>query len=179
MCCRCRSKPGTALSRDHLHRRLFGGYRHGHRCVVALAIMISNDMVSADFPEATAAGAAEPRERFCQDTAAYPTHRDLRRAGARLCVFPLRRQHTGLAKIGLLSFAAICANRTRHVRGLIWRRANARGAIAGLTSGFLVWAYLLFLPSLARTITPGSRPACSASCCLASRCSSRNMPTRW
>ena len=32
--------------------------------------------------------------------------------------------------------------------GLIWRRANARGAILGLSSGFLIWAYLLFLPSL-------------------------------
>jgi len=32
--------------------------------------------------------------------------------------------------------------------GLIWRRANARGAILGLSSGFVIWIYLLFLPSL-------------------------------
>ena len=55
---------------------------------------------------------------------------------------------TGLAKIGLLSFTAIAQIAPAMFGGLIWRRANARGAIAGLTIGFLVWAYLLFLPSL-------------------------------
>src|ERR1044072_4516345 len=30
---------------------------------------------------------------------------------------------------------------------MIWRPANARGAILGLTSGFTIWVYLLFLPS--------------------------------
>src|SRR5690606_29894498 len=33
--------------------------------------------------------------------------------------------------------------------GLVWRRGTARGAIAGMTAGFLVWAYTLLLPSFA------------------------------
>ncbi len=54
----------------------------------------------------------------------------------------------GLASIGLLSFAAIAQIAPALFGGLIWRRANARGAILGLTSGFVIWVYLLFLPSL-------------------------------
>ncbi|MDO9416285.1 PAS domain-containing hybrid sensor histidine kinase/response regulator [Pararhizobium sp.] len=55
---------------------------------------------------------------------------------------------TGLASIGLLAFAAIAQMAPALLGGLVWRQANARGAIAGMTSGALVWAYLLFLPSL-------------------------------
>jgi Na+/proline symporter/signal transduction histidine kinase/CheY-like chemotaxis protein len=54
----------------------------------------------------------------------------------------------GLASLGLLSFAAISQMAPALFGGLVWRQANARGAIAGMTLGFLVWAYLLFLPSL-------------------------------
>ena len=32
--------------------------------------------------------------------------------------------------------------------GLIWRRGTARGAVAGMIVGSLVWLYMLFLPSL-------------------------------
>ncbi|MDF2371463.1 MAG: PAS domain-containing hybrid sensor histidine kinase/response regulator [Rhizobiaceae bacterium] len=53
----------------------------------------------------------------------------------------------GLASIGLLSFAAIAQFAPALLGGLIWKRANARGAIAGLSSGMFVWTYLLFVPS--------------------------------
>ena len=53
-----------------------------------------------------------------------------------------------LAQIGLLSFAAISQIAPAFVGGLIWRGANARGAIAGLTVGIAIWAYTLLLPSL-------------------------------
>ena len=33
--------------------------------------------------------------------------------------------------------------------GLIWRHGTARGALAGMTAGILVWAYTLLLPSFA------------------------------
>ncbi len=56
--------------------------------------------------------------------------------------------NAGLASIGLLSFAAIAQFAPAMFGGLIWKRANARGAIAGLVSGMLVWVYLLLLPSL-------------------------------
>ncbi len=54
-----------------------------------------------------------------------------------------------LASIGLLSFAAIAQLAPAFFGGLIWRGANARGAIAGMTAGFLVWAYTLLLPTFA------------------------------
>src|SRR5690606_34688488 len=55
---------------------------------------------------------------------------------------------SGLASIGLLSFAAVAQMAPSLLGGLVWRRANARGAILGLSLGFLSWAYLLFVPSL-------------------------------
>jgi Na+/proline symporter/CheY-like chemotaxis protein len=54
-----------------------------------------------------------------------------------------------LASIGLLSFAAIAQLAPAFFGGLIWRRATARGALAGMTIGVVVWAYTLLLPSLA------------------------------
>jgi Na+/proline symporter/signal transduction histidine kinase len=54
-----------------------------------------------------------------------------------------------LAAIGLLSFAAVAQLAPAFFGGLIWRRATARGAIAGMIAGFAVWAYTLFLPSVA------------------------------
>jgi signal transduction histidine kinase/CheY-like chemotaxis protein len=54
-----------------------------------------------------------------------------------------------LASIGLLSFAAVAQLAPAFFGGLIWRRATARGALAGMTIGILAWAYTLLLPSLA------------------------------
>jgi Na+/proline symporter/CheY-like chemotaxis protein len=54
-----------------------------------------------------------------------------------------------LAAIGLLSFAAVAQLSPAFFGGLVWRRATARGALAGMTAGIVVWAYTLLLPSLA------------------------------
>src|SRR5262249_58701719 len=54
-----------------------------------------------------------------------------------------------LASIGLLSFAAVAQLAPAFLGGLFWRRANARGALAGMTIGILIWAYTLMLPSFA------------------------------
>ncbi len=51
-----------------------------------------------------------------------------------------------LASIGLLSFAAMAQFAPAFFGGLIWRRATARGAIAGILAGTAVWAYTLLLP---------------------------------
>src|SRR5262249_55195662 len=48
-----------------------------------------------------------------------------------------------------LSFAAIAQLAPAFFGGLIWRRATARGALAGMAIGILTWAYTLLLPSLA------------------------------
>ncbi len=52
-----------------------------------------------------------------------------------------------LAAIGLLAFAAIAQIGPALIGGLYWRRATARGAIAGLVTGIAVWSYTLLLPS--------------------------------
>jgi signal transduction histidine kinase/CheY-like chemotaxis protein len=49
-----------------------------------------------------------------------------------------------------LSFAAIAQLAPAFFGGLIWRRATARGAIAGMTIGILAWIYTLLLPSFAQ-----------------------------
>ena len=54
-----------------------------------------------------------------------------------------------LASIGLLSFAAVAQLAPAFFGGLIWRRATARGALAGMSCGILVWAYTLLLPNFA------------------------------
>ncbi len=55
---------------------------------------------------------------------------------------------TALVSIGLLSFAALAQIAPAFFGGLFWRRGTARGAVAGMIAGSLVWTYLLFLPSL-------------------------------
>ncbi len=56
--------------------------------------------------------------------------------------------NASLAEIGLLSFTAIAQFAPAFFIGLVWRRATARGAVAGILIGFLVWAYTLLLPKL-------------------------------
>ncbi|MDC7786383.1 PAS-domain containing protein [Rhodoplanes sp. TEM] len=52
-----------------------------------------------------------------------------------------------LASIGLLSFAAISQLAPAFFGGLFWRRATARGAVAGMVVGFSAWTWTLLLPS--------------------------------
>ncbi|WP_417685080.1 NahK/ErcS family hybrid sensor histidine kinase/response regulator [Roseibium sp.] len=56
-----------------------------------------------------------------------------------------------LVSIGLLSFAAIGQFAPAFVGALVWRRATARGAIAGLVVGFALWLYTLLLPTFAQS----------------------------
>jgi Na+/proline symporter len=56
-----------------------------------------------------------------------------------------------LASIGLLSFAAAAQFMPLIVFGLYWPGSTRTGAIAGLSTGFVLWAYTLFLPTLARS----------------------------
>lgn len=54
---------------------------------------------------------------------------------------------SALSDIGLLAFAAIAQFAPAFFGGLIWRRATARGAIAGMLAGFAVWIYTLAMPT--------------------------------
>lgn len=61
--------------------------------------------------------------------------------------FRLSAKSDALAAIGLISFAGVAQFLPSVIGGLYWRQASAKGAFAGLTAGFLIWAYTLFLPS--------------------------------
>ncbi|MGY3134322.1 Na+/proline symporter/two-component sensor histidine kinase [Bradyrhizobium sp. USDA 4501] len=63
--------------------------------------------------------------------------------------------NTQLVAIGLLSFAAITQLAPAFFGGLFWRRATARGAMAGMLVGFATWLYTLFIPSFLETSTTG------------------------
>ena len=52
-----------------------------------------------------------------------------------------------LAQVGLISFAAVAQFAPAFFGALVWKRATARGAMAGLLAGTLLWAYTLLLPS--------------------------------
>ena len=56
-----------------------------------------------------------------------------------------------LVASGLISFAAAAQFAPPILIGLYWKRANRRGALIGLGGGFLVWAYTLMLPAMARS----------------------------
>src|SRR5215831_7871241 len=113
---------------------------------VALSIMVSNDMVVPLVLQRA------PRSRAAADFG------DFLLKVRRFAIFAIMAMayfyyralgNTQLAAIGLLSFAAIAQLAPAFFGGLIWRRATARGAIAGMAVGILVWAYTLLLPSFA------------------------------
>jgi len=115
---------------------------------VALAITVSNDLVMpillrrrAGQAEAAAAGEIGARVLFVRRAAIL---------GVLFFGYLYAQLASGaaLASIGLLSFAAIAQIAPAFLGGLMWRRGTARGAVAGMVLGSLVWLYVLFLPSL-------------------------------
>ena len=114
---------------------------------VALAIMVSNDILMPMV--------LKRREAYITGRADIGT---LLLAARRLAIFAILllaylyyrlAGEAQLASIGLLSFAAVAQLAPAFFGGLIWRRATARGAIAGMSVGILIWAYTLLLPSFA------------------------------
>ncbi|MGC4026467.1 MAG: PAS domain-containing hybrid sensor histidine kinase/response regulator [Mesorhizobium sp.] len=116
---------------------------------VALSIMISNDLVIPIFLRRLLT--SSPRENEDWSTVIL----NIRRAAIFIILFGAflyYRESTGssrLSAIGLMSFAAIAQFAPAFVGGLIWRGANSRGAILGMSAGILVWGYTLLLPTLA------------------------------
>jgi Na+/proline symporter/signal transduction histidine kinase/CheY-like chemotaxis protein len=52
-----------------------------------------------------------------------------------------------LAQTGLISFAAVAQFAPAFFLGMMWKRATAAGAKAGVLAGFITWAYTLLIPS--------------------------------
>ena len=113
---------------------------------VALSIMISNDLV---VPLLLRRRLLDVREREDVSTLLL----NIRRSaifGILILGYMFYRMigdSVALASIGLLSFSAIAQLAPAFFGGLVWRRATARGAIAGILAGFAVWAYTLLLPA--------------------------------
>ena len=120
---------------------------------VALAIMISNDLVMPlvlrrSSEDTIIASSGEDMSRilmlirrvaiFVTLLLAYAYYRAIGDTAA-------------LNAIGLLSFAAIAQFAPAFFGGLFWRRATARGAIAGMITGFALWVYTLLLPTFAQS----------------------------
>ena len=115
---------------------------------VALAIMISNEIV---VPGPAARHAAAPG---CPPTWARFIL-NVRRSSIVVILllgyaYYRMAGTAALASIGLLAFAAIAQLAPAFFGGLLWRRATARGAVAGMLAGFAVWAYTLLLPTFAQ-----------------------------
>ena len=53
-----------------------------------------------------------------------------------------------LASIGLTAFVAAIQFAPALIGAVYWKRATRKGAIAGLITGFSIWLYTLFIPSL-------------------------------
>ncbi|HEY4999712.1 MAG TPA: ATP-binding protein, partial [Usitatibacter sp.] len=56
-----------------------------------------------------------------------------------------------LVSIGLISFAAVAQFAPALLGGLYWKGGTRNGALAGLSAGFVVWAYTLLLPAFAQS----------------------------
>lgn len=116
---------------------------------VALSIMISNDLVIPLFLRRLLR--TDHREKDDWSTIIL----NIRRAAIFIILFVAflyyreTTHNTRLAAIGLISFAAIAQFAPAFFGGLIWRGANARGALLGMGAGFTIWAYTLLFPSLA------------------------------
>lgn len=57
-------------------------------------------------------------------------------------------EHYTLVSLGLVSFVAVAQFGPVILGGIFWKGGSRAGALTGLISGFLVWAYTLFFPSL-------------------------------
>ena len=61
--------------------------------------------------------------------------------------FRLSGGSAALAAIGLISFAGVAQVLPAMLGGIFWRGATRVGAAAGLSIGFMTWAFTMFLPS--------------------------------
>jgi Na+/proline symporter/signal transduction histidine kinase len=113
---------------------------------VALAIMLSNDIVMPLLLKRRAILAIQPDDAGAR----LLTIRRVAIFAILLLAYVYYRSagNAQLAAIGLLSFAAVAQFAPAFLGALLWRRGTARGAIAGMTAGIMLWGYTLLLPSI-------------------------------
>jgi Na+/proline symporter/nitrogen-specific signal transduction histidine kinase len=65
--------------------------------------------------------------------------------------FRIAGEAYALVSIGLISFAAVAQFGPALLGGMYWKGGTRAGALAGLATGFAVWAWTLMLPSIAKS----------------------------
>ncbi|MGQ3676192.1 sodium:solute symporter family transporter [Xanthobacter sp. TB0139] len=65
--------------------------------------------------------------------------------------FHIAGEAYALVSIGLISFAAVAQFAPALIGGMYWQGGTRLGALWGLLGGFVVWAYTLMLPSVAKS----------------------------
>ncbi len=113
---------------------------------IALSTMVSNHIALPLWIASTGGGA-----RLSGDVRAVVLlARRLSIGGVVMLAFFYFRLSGGgeaLAAIGLVSFVGMAQVLPVMLGGIFWRGATRVGALAGLTAGFGIWGYALFLPS--------------------------------
>jgi len=117
---------------------------------VALSTMISNELVMPALLKVKALGLSERRD-YSRLLLAIRRSAIVGITALGYFYYLVMDESAALASIGLLSFAAAAQFMPLIVLGMYWHRVTRVGAIAGLTTGFVMWAYTLFLPTLARS----------------------------
>lgn len=58
-------------------------------------------------------------------------------------------QHFTLVSIGMVSFAAVAQFAPAVIGGIYWKNASQKGAMAGISIGFVIWFFTAVVPSMA------------------------------
>jgi Na+/proline symporter/nitrogen-specific signal transduction histidine kinase len=117
---------------------------------IALATMVCNDLVMPVLLRLRWLGFAERRDLG-------RTLVRIRRASIVVVLmlgyfyFRVIGETYALVTIGLISFVAVAQFAPAMIGGLFWRGATRTGALVGLSAGFAVWLYTLFVPAFARS----------------------------
>lgn len=150
-----------ALGEDGLAMLSFlGGFSSATSMVIvaaiALSTMVSNHIVMPIWLQLRPSGASVSGDV----RAAVLTARRVSIVGVVMLGYLYFRLSSGgeaLASIGLVAFCGLAQVLPAMLGGMFWRGATRMGAFAGLTAGFAIWLYTLYLPSFGvGTILPVS-----------------------
>ncbi|MCH8557386.1 MAG: sensor histidine kinase [Balneolia bacterium] len=115
---------------------------------IALSTMLSNDLIMP-------ALLRSPRLGLLQQQSPGRLILLIRRVGIFVILllaylyFRFIGEDYSLVSIGLVSFAAVAQFAPALFIGMFWYGATRTGALAGIISGFVIWAYTLVIPSVA------------------------------